>query len=638
MDGRPFYEYDASTAASHYETEYQKMQARKMQAMQVLEAADAGSNAADFFEWAVDRYPSNLLVYSVDHPTRYTYTELDQASNQLAHWAIEGSRLPAGSVVCLLMENRAEYLMICMGLAKAGITVALLNTHLAGALLAHAVSGSGATLAIVSTRLQANWDSVRDGSVAGMDVWWYGGQGADGGGGDHADGCNRHWALDAAVLGTFSTDRVPRARRGGVRVRDAVYFIYTSGTTGPSKAARFSHKRWIGCALAWAGPSGLREGDRYYVALPLYHGNAGAVAVAPCVLLGNTVVLRERFSASSFFKDVRAHACVAAVYVGELWRYLCVQPRHPLEGTPEFSPLRVIIGNGLKADLWTQVMHRFGIKQVVEHYGSTEMPGDAIQNYFNKPGSCGYLPKSEAARKSDTGEGGVLVRYDVEQDVVVRGADNRCVVAGDGEIGEMIMRLPDGRYDGYVGEAHTRQKLYQDVFADGDLWWASGDLLTVDEQGFFYFVDRGGDSMRWKGENISSNEVGQVISAFLGVRECNVYGIKIPNTDGRAPMASIVLMDPSMQALFAFDAFTRHISTRLPAYSRPVFVRFRSEEHDKTSTLKFQKFKYAQQGYDVSKMDGDVVYMWIGGSKTPRGWVEVDKQVLSNVNAGVFRF
>jgi fatty-acyl-CoA synthase len=167
---------------------------------------------------------------------------------------------------------------------------------------------------------------------------------------------------------------------------------------------------------------------------------------------------------------------------------------------------------------------RFHITQVIEHYGSTEMPGDAVLNYFNKPGSCGYLPLDVAREKSMNGEGGTLVKYDVENDFVIRtNADEgaTCVRCDANQIGEMVMRLPGGVYDGYVGETATRRKLYEDVFSKGDKWWSSGDLLMTDKEGFFYFVDRAGDSFRWKGENVSTNEVIQVVAAFSGIAECN---------------------------------------------------------------------------------------------------------------------
>ncbi|KAI8814851.1 hypothetical protein BJ742DRAFT_192100 [Cladochytrium replicatum] len=634
---RNHFVYDLSAPDEFYQKEYTRIQNAKQSWINTLRNANANKTAADFFEFCVDSHPEQPAVAAVDHPTKYTFRELDEAANRIAHWAISPRvALKQGDVAALLMENRPEFLAITMGLAKVGVTIALINTNLKASLLGHAVATSGARVIIVSSSKRSNWEAIQlppGASLDSFNIWSF-------------DGTLNGWegsnSLDSAIA-DMPTSRLDGSVRDNIGERDPLYYIFTSGTTGPSKAAKFSHRRFVGAAVTWAEPSGLKQGDRYYITLPLYHGNGGVVAVAPCYLLGNEIILREKFSASNFFKDVREHQCVATVYIGELWRYLHAQPPHPDEGTPKFSPLRVAIGNGLRGEIWEAVTKRFHITHVVEHYGSTEMPGDAVLNYFNKPGACGYLPIEEARKKSMTGEGGQLVRYDVEEDRVLRNdATGFCVPCGPGEVGEMIMRLPEGSYDGYVGEAATRRKLYTDVFEKGDAWWSSGDLLKADEVGFFYFVDRAGDSYRWKGENVSTNEVQAVISAFPGIVEANVYGIRIPNSDGRAGMASIVLSPAVTTSTFDFASLTRHIEQNLPTYARPIFVRLRSEEIEKTSTLKFQKFAYASEGYDPTKVV-DPVFCYVSPtqgktSKGESGWVRVENNLLNDIQHGLIRF
>ncbi|KAI8917325.1 hypothetical protein BC831DRAFT_516559 [Entophlyctis helioformis] len=644
-----------STTTAALEARFAEMQERKMAALRQLAEAGAVENAASFFEASVDKHRDLPCVFAVDHAARYTFGELDAAANRIAHW---GSSIGLAQLqtVALLMENRPEYLAMTMGFAKIGVTIALINTNLKGSLLHHAINVSGARVVVASVNKLANWASIDVASPfdTPKDVYWYAGQDTPvpldtvlaavpsntASPPDSSISRNTyvngifHHALGPDVLASQRADRPPSSVRNQVTSRTPLYYIFTSGTTGPSKAAKFSHRRFIGAAVTWAGPSGLKTGDRYYITLPLYHGNAGVVAVAPCYLLGNTIVLREKFSVSNFFKDIREHQCVATIYIGELWRYLFTLPTQPNEGTPSFSPLRVAIGNGLRSDIWTDVCRRFCITQVVEHYGSTEMPGDAVLNYFNKPGSCGFLPLELAKQKSMTGEGGMLVRYDVEEDAVMRTDDGRCIACGPGEIGEMIMRLPGGVYDGYVGENATRRKLYENVFEDGDMWWSSGDLLKMDEQGFFYFVDRTGDSFRWKGENVSTHEIQVVVGAFPGVLEVNVYGIRIPHSDGRAGMASIVLDPSTPPSAFDLAKFTAHLE-QLPTYARPIFIRLRQREHEKTSTLKFQKFQYVQQGYDPQRTEGDAVYVFW---PTSRSWEAVDEQVVARLAAGDVRF
>ncbi|KAJ3214482.1 hypothetical protein HDU67_001614 [Dinochytrium kinnereticum] len=632
--------YDETNPVAFYDDHYHRMQAHKANLLTTLAAANANENAADFFEHCVDMHQDLEAVRAVDHEAKYTFSELDRAANRIAWWSMSpGVEVKAGETVCLLMENRPEFLAFTMGFAKSGATIALLNTNLVGSLLAHAIVTSGANHIICSTSKTSNLLTAIPELSAHYDrlkVWFYNGEGIKV---EMASistpGFQSYNYLQPDALASFGTDRPPRLIRASLNARSPLYYIFTSGTTGPSKAAKFSHKRFIGAAVTWAGPSGLQKGDYYYITLPLYHGNAGVVAVAPCYLLGNPIVLRDKFSVSNFFADIRKHNCKGTIYIGELWRYLLTTPPTEKDSTKEFSPLRVIIGNGLRMEIWQTIKKRFAIDQVVEHYGSTEMPGDAVLNYFNRPGSCGFLPLAVARAKSETGEGGTLVRYDVEADCVQRDpATGYCLRCEADEVGEMIMRLPDGVYDGYVGETATRRKLYENVFADGDRWWSSGDLLKTDVTGFFYFVDRTGDSFRWKGENVSTNEVIGVISEFTSVIECNVYGVRIPNTDGRAGMASIVLPEKMSSKDFAFEEFTKLVTKSLPSYARPLFLRFRNKEHEKTSTIKFQKFKYVEQGFDPVKCEGDEIWLW---DASLAKWTHVDASIVGKISSGFER-
>ncbi|KAI8850977.1 hypothetical protein BC829DRAFT_388188 [Chytridium lagenaria] len=603
---QPF-QYLESNGIAFYDEHYHRMQAHKASLLDALAAANANNNAADFFEHCVDKHQDLEAVSAVDHDAKYTYNELDRAANRIAWWAISIG-VKSGDTVGLVP-------CVYDGIRKAGATSALLNTNLTGALLAHAIVTSGASHLVSSVAKKANLltaiPELKD-IYERLNVWVYAGEGIKVGDGDieaKTPGFKKYTALQPEMLASFKTERPPKSNREGLNARSPLFYIFTSGTTGPSKAAKFSHKRFVGAAVTWAGPSGLQKNDRYYITLPLYHGNAGVVAVAPCYLLGNPIVLREKFSVSNFFSDIRKNNCKGTIYIGELWRYLLTTPTTSLDGTPGFSPLRVIIGNGL---------HPIAISQIVEHYGSTEMPGDAVLNYFNKPGSCGFLPIEVARAKSETGEGGTLVKYDVEADAIVRDDNGLCVRCEAEEVGEMIMRLPDGVYDGYVGE---------NSYAEEAQW----DLLKTDSTGFFYFVDRTGDSFRWKGENVSTNEVIAVVSEFPSVVECNVYGVKVPNTDGRAGMASIVLPEGQSGSTFPFANFTEYISARLPTYARPLFVRIRTKEHEKTSTIKFQKFKYVEQGFVPEKCEGDEVWIWDAARAV---WVRVNEEEVAKIQAG----
>eukprot|EP00842_Homolaphlyctis_polyrhiza_P005195 jgi/Hompol1/5677/HPOL_004649-RA len=638
------FEYREDRPAAEYEAEFYRMQESKASSLRQLASANAVENAASFFEYCVDKHAERTAVVAVDHAARYTFRELDAAANRIARWA-QSIGLKQLDTVALLMENRPEFLAMTMGFAKIGVTIALINTNLKAELLHHAISVSDARAVIVSIAKHDNWASLStiQGASASFavtkDVYWYAGENmpvpcdsipAAASSSEKIELAtnSRHHVLSPETLAAQSAERLPPSVRDQITSRMPLYYIFTSGTTGPSKAAKFSHRRFIGAAVTWAAPSGLKAGDCYYITLPLYHGNAGVVAVAPCYLLGNTIVLREKFSVSNFFKDIRAHNA------SDYPLHYSLSAATPNEATPEFSPLRVAIGNGLRNDIWTDICTRFHITQIVEHYGSTEMPGDAVLNYFNKPGSCGFLPISLAKEKANTGEGGQLIQYDVDEDEVIRSSDGWCVPCEHDQVGEMIMRLPGGLYDGYVGETATRRKLYNNVFQSGDVWWSSGDLLRMDAKGFFYFVDRTGDSFRWKGENVSTQDVQNVIGTFPGISEVNVYGVRVPHTDGRAGMASIMITGNEKD--FDFGAFTKHLEAQLPSYARPLFVRLRLREHEKTSTLKFMKSQYVRQGFDPKNTDGDSTYVFwpelhaAGG----RHWRVIDSNILEQLNSG----
>lgn len=525
-----------------------------------------------------------------------------------------------------MCENRPDFVWIAMGLAKAGLTAALINHHLRHSLLRHALELGAVTHLIASARCAAAIrECFRDGNRDAVDgdalhIWWIDAVPPPGDSDAAVTPCEHDLA---AACDTVTPERPDRACRAGVRRRDAMFLIYTSGTTGKSKAARFSNARFIGASAAWLPPCGLTSADRYYITLPLYHGNAMVVALSPCLYAGCTVVLRERFSVSHFLDDIRRFRCTAMIYIGELWRYLYLTPARADDAC---NPLRVIVGNGLRGDIWPVVTTRFGIETVVEHYGATEMPGGAVLNWTNRVGSCGYVPPAvRAAARNDC-----IVRHDVEAACVVRDARGRCIACAPNEEGELIMRLPDGLYDGYTDAAATERKIYRDVFEPGDAWWASGDILRIDADGFYYFVDRSGDSFRWKGENVSTNEVCEVVAAFPHICEANVYGVAVPGYPGKACMASIVVDAP-----LDMHRLHEHLKANLPAYARPLFLRVRDRENDKTSTFKFQKHVYAAQGFNPSSVSGgDRLYF---GAQDASTYVPLTSALYADLCAGRVR-
>ena len=332
----------------------------------------------------------------------------------------------------------------------------------------------------------------------------------------------------------------------------------------------------------------------------------------------------RRFSASQFWDDVRLMEATAFQYIGEFCRYLLNQPPGP--GDRDHA-VRFCIGNGLRPDIWPEFRDRFGISKIVEFYGATE-GNVAMLNFDNKVGSVGKRPPALIPPPR-------LIRYDIENDEHVRTADGLCIECDPDEIGELIGEIPtdpnttQGRFEGYTSKEATEKKILRDVFKKGDTWFRTGDLLRCDADGYFYFVDRIGDTFRWKGENVSTQEVAEALCVVPGVEVCNVYGIEVPGQEGRAGMAAMVLADPA-----SFDGADIYelVQRSLPSYAAPVFLRVQGEA-EMTGTLKLRKVDLAKEGYDPSVIK-DPLYV---RDDAARAYVPLTDERLAALHAGELR-
>jgi fatty-acyl-CoA synthase len=504
-----------------------------------------------------------------------TYGQFNAGVNRYAHlMRREGVR--RRDVVAIVMENSPAFLMAEAAVAKIGAVGALVNHHLTGAALEHVLATSAARLVLADA---ASLPAVM-GSRPRAPLW---------GDGDPA-------ALPPGVeslaegLAASETSEPPFA---DLRGRDVFLYIYTSGTTGYPKAAIIRHVRFTMGGVALSGLFGIGAGDTVYAPLPLYHGESNFVGFSVALRAGGTFASRRRFSAGAFLDDVRRHGATMFVYVGELCRYLLRQPPGPADRDHK---LRVAAGAGLRPDIWLPFKERFGIERIYEMYGATEGNVSLI-NRSNRPGSVGRPhPFQHGSLR--------LVRYDVAQGELVRGADGFLVLCRDGEPGELLGRTGKGPmpYDGYVDRAASERKLVRDAFARGDAWFRTGDLLSRDRDGYYYFVDRIGDTFRWKGENVATQEVAEILNRCPGVSETSVYGVTVPDADGRAGMAAVVL---SPGATFDPTAFYAHATANLPRYACPVFVRL-VDEMAVTGTLKQRKIDLQNDGYDPGRAGGRV--------------------------------
>lgn len=539
--------------------------------------------------WAVvDRFEELAAVqpgrpFLVWEGREISYDAANRAMNRHAHYA-RAQGLAPGDTVSLMMENRPEFLYLWFGLAKIGCVPALINTHIGGAALLHAMGASTKSKALfVGSECLEQLEGV--GGVAGV-------------------------AARLPVLVVDEAGRIagqappageenpPRTLREGILGESTFCLVFTSGTTGLPKAAIITQMRWLGVGDGWAALFSHGPDDVFYCVLPLYHVAAGMSLLSQVLACGGRMVLRRRFSASQFWDDVRRHHVTVTQYSGEMCRYLVNQPPRPDDRE---HGLRMMSGAGLNAEVWRRFQERFAVPHLVEGYGGTEI-NCGLMNLDGRVGSCGRIPFKERSNAR-------LVRFDLVTGEYPRNADGTLIECAPGEVGEliaMIVRLPGigaGRFDGYTDPEATERKILRNVFREGDAWFSSGDLFRRDEDDYFYFVDRTGDTFRWKSENVSTSEVTEALGAFPDLESITVYGVEVPGEEGRAGMAAIA-MKPGR----SFDprAFYEMASASLPSYAVPVFLRI-LRQADITTTFKLRRAELQKLGFEGGP-DGDPVY------------------------------
>lgn len=510
-----------------------------------------------------------------------SYAEVDARANQIAH-TLYANGLRAGDVCALAMENRPEFFCAWFGLVKLGVVVAFINTQVSGRPLLHALQTTDAKALLIgeeclaSVRATDGFPKLPCWLIRDAENPWNGPlpRGIDG----HFD-----TRLEKAPRTPF-----PRDIRAHIDAQTTTLLIFTSGTTGLPKAARYSHMRWMSSGDAMEVTLPATREDVFYCCLPLYHGAAATSVTSTALKAGAAIVVRRKFSVREFWNDVARHQITIFQYIGEICRYLLNQPVR--QGEREHS-LRCMLGAGLSADPWQRWLDRFGPIQVFEGWGATEANA-AIINVDNYLGSCGRVPDWNKTNVR-------LVRYDVENDCHPRDENGFYQVCEVGEVGEVmgfIVDHPDiggGRFEGYTSAEATESKIRRNVFREGDAYWSSGDLLRVDADGYCYFIDRIGDTYRWKSENVSTLEVANALGDLPGLELINIYGVQVPGHEGRAGMAAVLMQegrafDP--QALFALT------EQRLPRYAAPIFVRV-TRAADLTASYKLRKVDLQRQGY-----------------------------------------
>jgi fatty-acyl-CoA synthase len=560
---------------------------------------DSPRLACDDLEAAVDKYATRTAIEFEGRSL--TYSEFDALANRYAHWAL-GAGSKRGDTVALFAQNCADYAAVWYGLSKVGVITALVNHQLAGAALAHSLHICNASHMIADAETAATFAAVKNQLQHPIRSWVLGED------------------LAVALKGVSSLRPDRTAMRSGMTAKDVALYLFTSGTTGLPKAAKVTHVRALLYMQGFAGATAARPSDRFYNCLPLYHATGGLCAMGAALLTGGCVVLRRRFSASQFWPDIVAQKCTVFAYIGELCRYLTNLPIQPDESRHR---LRLAFGNGLRPDVWEQMEQRFKIPRILEFYGSTE-GNVSLMNLDGTTGAVGRIPPYLRFAFNAR-----LVQFDMAAQAPARDAQGRLIPCKPGDIGEMIGRIGgDARSDyvGYADKTATDRKVVRDAFVDGDAWFLTGDLMRRDAKGYVYFIDRVGDTFRWKSENVSTTEVEERLSDVPSVREANVYGVLVPGTDGRAGMAALVV-----DAHFDLATFQAAVQTALPAYAQPVFLRLQPHM-DTTGTFKRRKMDVAAEGFDPAKVQ-DPLFV-----KLPQdGYQPIDAALYRRIQSGDVR-
>jgi fatty-acyl-CoA synthase len=552
-----------------------------------------------------ERHGDSIALIGEGHAL--TYRGVAARSAQYARWAMAHG-MATDDVVCLLMPNNPEYVAIWLGLTRVGCVVALLNTNVSAGSLLHAIRIGGATRLIVDKALEPAVAAIADQLPDGFRVWMHG-----------ESTPSPTFPCLVPELEHCDAALVPAAERTFPSPTHRALLIYTSGTTGLPKAVVITHSRIMEWSFWFAGLMDVNPDDRLYDCLPMYHSVGGIVAVGAMLVKGGSALVRERFSASRFWDDVVDGGCTIFQYIGELCRYLLNTPSHPKE---RMHRLRLACGNGLRGDVWNAFQQRFGISRVLEFYAATE-GSISLYNCEGKPGAIGRIPPFLAHRFPVA-----LIRCDLLTGTPVRDENGFCIACEPDEAGEAIGGIENADhssvrpFDGYTDIVASERKILRDAFKKGDIWFRSGDLMRKDRAGFFYFVDRIGDTFRWKGENVSTEEVVSVLRTYPGVTDAVVYGVTLPGHEGRAGMAAIVTDDR-----FDLGGLRAFLTANLPNYARPLFVRIRPAL-DVTGTFKLVTGTLAWEGFE-----GTTDPVWFNDQAAGR-FVACDGDLVRSIGDG----
>lgn len=544
----------------------------------------------------------------------WTYRQFYDDVQRVGNWLMKDLGIQKGEIIALDAPNSPEYVMLVVAISAIGAGAAYINNHLTATPMVHSVKLCGARILLADREVQSLVGPCEE-ELKGAKV--------------------ETVYFDEALIGSLS-DRtpLPKDRRAGVDPAGTLRLIYTSGTTGLPKGVKMTYARELLSGEMISSYLGLKPGVRMYTCLPIYHVSGHSLCVIPCLYSGATVVLGRKFSHSTFWPHVRESKADIIQYVGELARYLLNAPPSPLD---KQHHVRMAWGNGIRPDVWEPFRQRFGIDTINEIYGAT----DGYNTTWNRnrgPFGATAISVRGPLWQYLNGAREKRILIDVDSEEVLRTPNGLCIEAKAGQAGECIHKV-DAEAEAMVfskyhnNEAAGNKRKLRGVFQKGDLWFRTGDLMKADAEGRLFFVDRLGDTFRWHSENVSTNEVGEVLGAFDQIQETNVYGVLVPHADGRAGCAAVVPTPGAKEIDWA--RLAEYALANLPRYAVPIFIRV-VPEMEYTATNKLQKGRLRAEGIDIDKIQTaspkDAVYWLPPGSSKYVPYTQKDWQTLQSGN------
>jgi len=575
-----------------------------------LSAKIMNHSVAHRFMRVSERYPDKTFITFCTEDggsETLTFREVRSRCCQVAR-CFEQRGYKKGDVVAIVFENRVDYCCYWLGLSMLGVIPALINSNLRKDGLLHTIQVAKSKAVVFSAEMESAVMDVYEELKNNVELY-------------AIDPQAQGKALDLTKLLDNESSADFQLKYTGYN--DDMFYIYTSGTTGLPKAAIIKSSRFMFAVYALYCMTAIRDDDVLYSPLPMYHTAAGAMIAGNAILEGVSIVSRKKFSARNYWSDCAKHNVTASQYIGEVARYLYMTPPSPYDTKHK---IRLMVGNGMRPDIWEKFTKRFQIPMVNEFYGSTE-GNCSVGNISGKPGSVGFisvlfpfmLPLG-------------LIRVDEDTREPLRDENGLCIPCPVGQPGELVGRIDKGHpvrdFHGYADRQATSKKILENVWRKGDKCFRSGDILEMDELGWLYFKDRAGDTFRWKGENVSTTEVEAVCSNILALQDCVVYGVEVPGCEGRAGMLAIPDPDRSVK----LEQLYADLDSRLPAYAKPIFVRI-VDKIQITATFKLKKRELQREGFRIQEIK-DPIYIIDNKNRT---YVELTDSIYSSLEAATMK-